>query len=64
MKLTVAIILGLQQEETVEKEREKFVVVVNRYSIQIIMNRNIIDLMSIGFQFLKLRNVQKHKLCF
>ena len=64
MKLTVAIILGLQQEETVEKEREKFVVVVNRYSIQIIMNRNIIDLMSIGFQFLKLRNVQKHKLYF
>ena len=64
MKLTVAIILGLQQEVTVEKEREKFVVVVNRYSILIIMNRNVIDLMSIGFQFLKLRNVQKHKLYF
>jgi len=35
MKLTVAIILGLQHEETLEKERGKFVVVVNGYSIQI-----------------------------
>ena len=64
MKLTVAIILGLQHEETLEKERGKFVVVVNGYSIQIIMNRNIIDLKSIGFQFLKLGNVQKHKMYF
>ena len=64
MKLTVAIILGLQQEEIVEQERGKFVVVVNGYSIQIIMNKDIIDLMSIVFQFLKLGNAQKHKLYF
>ena len=61
MKLTVAIILGLQ-EETLEKERGKFVVVVNGYSIQIIMNRDIIDFISLVFQFSKLGNDQKHKL--
>ena len=62
MKLTVAIILGLQQEETLEKERGKFVVVVNGYSIQIIMNKDIIDFISLVFQFSKLGNAQKHKL--
>ena len=41
MKLTVAIILGLQQEETLEKERGKFVV------------KDIIDFISIVFQFSK-----------